>query len=454
MLERARRLLLQLADQRVGHVAELDQAGVGHQVEEALEEVDQRIAGHRQHRADEQAQQRRPHIARHQFGGVEAQVGQRQHAEGDQRGDELLPAAVEVAERERRHHAGHEEHHEEHGAVVAENQQRQQRHHVERHHETVLHEGLQQQGHEGEGHVVERLLVHADEDQRRQRAQQEDRHHVRETGIIQDPLVVQQDGQVQQRHEDQGDQDVAQQHQGRRTGVAHVGLEFTLVGIEHLRDLARHDLVLLDDQLAGVDIARGRRHARHGLSMHQLRGLLVEEQVRHQQLIGPGGAQQRIHVGIGQSRKVGQQARARIRQAVHFGEGHLGRALVALDIKHFRVGSPAPAVLVVSNHAPLVDGAEGGHGGAAQRPQFEPLGGGQVARDDLVGITEIRNRLRHLAPLREHLLLGLVDREVELRIERLILPGPPLVIVVGELGAARHQQDQQEERDAEREEYA
>ena len=255
MLERAGSLLLQLADQRVGHIAELDQAGIGHQVEEALEEIDQRIAGHRQHRADEEAQQRRPDIARHQLGGVEAQISERQHTEGDQRGDELLPAPVEVAEHERRHHTGHEIHHEEHGPVVAENQQRQQRHHVERHHEAVLHEGLQQQGHQGKGHVVEDLLVHADQDQRRQRAQQEDGHHVRETGIPQDPLVIQQDGQVQQRHEDQGDQDVAQQHQGRRAVGAHVGLEFALVRIEHLRDLPRHDLALPDDQLAGIHVA-------------------------------------------------------------------------------------------------------------------------------------------------------------------------------------------------------
>ena len=454
MLEGARRFLLQLADHRVGDVAELDEPGIGHQVENALEQIDERIARHREHGADEQAQERRPDVARDQFGGAEAKIAQREHPEGDQRREELLPAAVEVAEGQDADHARHEEHHEEHGAVVAENQQRQQGHHVDGHHDTVLHEGLQEQGHQREGNEIERLLVDADQDQRGEGAQQEDHHQIREAGVFEDLRVVEKDGQIQQHHDRQGDQDVAQDQQEVRSGRAHVGLELALVGIEHLGDLRRHDLLLLHDQLPGGHVARRGRDAGHRLGVHQGRGLLVEEQVRHQQVVGAGGAEQRVDIGVGDVGKVGEQAHARFRQPIDFGDRILDGALVALDVEDLRAGG-VPATRLVGQDALLVDRAERGNGRAAQAPQVQPLGCTEIARDDLVGILVIRNRLGGgLAPLGHHLLLGLVDREVELGIQRLVFPGAPFAVVVGELGAPRHQHHQQEECDTERDEYA
>ena len=188
--------------------------------------------------------------------------------------------------------------------------------------------------------------------------------------------------------------------------------------------------------------------------MDQGRGLLVVDQVRHQQVIGAGGAQDRVHIGAGHVRQVGKQACTGLPEVEHLGRRMLHGALVTLDIEHLRRGGMAPAGLVRQD-ALLVDGAHRGHGGAAQGAQVEPLCGAQVARDDVFGILVVRDRLGGgVAPLRHQLLLGLVDREVELRVQRLILPGPPLPVVVGELGAPRHQQDQQKECDTERDEYA
>ena len=212
MLEGPGGFLLQLADQRIGHVAHLHQAGIGHQVEDALEQIDHRIARHRQHRPDEEAEQGPPHVAGHQVRRAEAQVHQRQHGKGNQGRHELPPAAVEIAERAHRDHAGHEEHHEQHDPVVRENQQRKQGHHIDGHHDPVAHERLQQQGRQGEGHEIQPLLVYAHQDQRDGREQHEHDHQVRETRVRKQLPVGEIDRQEQHGHDGQRNQDVAEQH--------------------------------------------------------------------------------------------------------------------------------------------------------------------------------------------------------------------------------------------------
>ena len=455
MLEGAGGLLLQLADQRVGDVAELDQPGIGHQVEQALEEVDQRIAGHRGHRPDEEVQQGAPDVAGHHIGRPESQVDERQHGERDQRRDELLPAAVEVAEGQDGDHARDEIHHEQDHAVMAEDQQRQQGHHVHGHHHAVAHEGLQEQGDQREGEEQQEALARTDEDQRRHRPQQEDHDQVRETRILEDARIVEIDGQVQQHEDRQGDQEVADQQQRRRPEVADVGLELPLVGVQHLGDLRRHDLSFLDDQLAGVDVARGRGHGRRRLGVHQVGGLLVEEQVRNQQVIHAGRPEQGVDIGAGHGGDVRQQPGPGFGQPVHLGRGILDGALVALDIDHVGLGRGVPAAALVGHHALLVDGAHRGDDGAAQVAELQPLHSPEVAGRDLVGEFIIRDRLRRgFPPLLAHLLLGLVDREVELRIQGFVFPGAPLAVVIGELGVAGHQQHEQQESDAQRNGYA
>ena len=198
--------------------------------------------------------------------------------------------------------------HEQHGAVVAEDQQGQQGDDIDRHHDPVAHERLQEQGDQREGDEQQGLFVHPHQDERHQGAQQEHDDQVGVEGIGEDPGIVEPDGQVQQDQDGQGDQDIAGQHQDGRPRIAHIGFKFTLVGVQHLGDLRRHDLPLANDQLAGADIARSGRNAGRGLRMDQGRGLLVIEQVRHQEFVGAGGAKQRIHIGAGHPRQVGEQA--------------------------------------------------------------------------------------------------------------------------------------------------
>ena len=189
--------------------------------------------------------------------------------------------------------------------------------------------------------------------------------------------------------------------------------------------------------------------------MDQFGGLLVEEQVGYKQVVHALGAEQRIHVDPGERGDVGKQPRAGFREPVHFRGRALDGALVALDVDDLGLLRIAATGAFVGHHAFLVDGAHLGDGGAAQVAQLQALRGAEVPRDDLVGKLVIRDRrLGGVGALLAHLFVRLVDREVELRIQGLVFPGAALAVVVGELGVAGHQQDQQQESDAEREEEA
>ena len=161
--------------------------------------------------------------------------------------------------------------------------------------------------------------------------------------------------------------------------------------------------------------------------------------------------QQGVHIDICHSAEVREQLVPGSGQRVHLRSRIFDGTLVLLDIYDLRLRGHVMTALAVLHHALVVDGTHLGHHDIPQSAQRKSLYRTYRLRARLLGIPVIGyDRTGRTVPLLAYLFVRLVDREIELREQRLILPLAPLPVVVGELRVLRHQEDKDEEYDSQR----
>ena len=451
MLESARRLLLQILEQFVVGVGKIPQAGIGHKTENLLEKEDEGIEHDRQDRVDAQEEEvgGLEGVRQAARSELEGEADQRDRQEDEQHVQELEPAPVEETVREQRDRAGRQVDEEEFHAIFRNHEQRQDRYGIDRPGQVIVEEGAHVQRQHGKGEEIEQPLVHPEKDGRGSKADEQHQHQEN-----QPPQILQQTPFDEEQHEkeecQQGDdnQHVAGHQSIRGAGIAIAHLVFRLVGIQDLADVARDDLPFRYDELAGIDHALGGRDVVDGFPVDQLRGVLVVEKVRHNegfQVEQPGDGID-VDVRIVED-QVGTQDVLDTGQVVHIGGRRLGNPFVTLDEDHF-VG--LCTVAEIRDDAPFIGLAQVGVHLAGQFPvelQFDGLVAELLElgrRDRRVVAVVIHGLGSPFFLLLQHLRLGLEDREVDGRDQRLIDPGTAFLVLVLELSLARIKEQHQD----------
>ena len=255
MLEGAGGLLLKLAQNRAGSIAELVQAVNRYKVEYLLEKIGERISGHAEEGGEKQHPGSPQQVPSGKVGKLETEEHGEQHREGDDGIQELAPSLVEVFEGNHRDYPAGKEDGEHSPASLGIEKQRQQGDGIGHHHQTVVEEGLKQQCAEHEGNHEQVVRMEPGEDYRQHREDGEDEREVEILAIVaEDRRIHQPDSEEEENHEQQRNDSVPQPEEEGRGGSAHAGVVLLQVGGDDLVDLGRNYLILLDYVLAGADI--------------------------------------------------------------------------------------------------------------------------------------------------------------------------------------------------------